>query len=110
MPLIDHPECSIRPNCSYNVTVESADRTVQKTIELLVPGTLHAEIVTFTLTHRVEFFTDCVGKICSCKHAITLPPVSLNATLEDNRLKLSWNISNLVSNNETVKLESLRMR
>lgn len=41
MPLIDYPECSIRPGCAYNVTVESADRTIYKTIELLVPGTLH---------------------------------------------------------------------
>lgn len=54
MPILEHPECSIRPGCLYNIIVESTDRAINKTVQLLVPGKrvfkLHQMSLRFVLT------------------------------------------------------------
>lgn len=55
---------------------------------------------------------DCVGEICSCKHAKILPPVALNATMEANRLLVGWNVTQTLMKSDTgrIKLEGIRIR
>lgn len=57
MPIIDHPECSIYPGCTYNVTVESTDRTIQKSIILLVPGEFFERSIKLQLKHLPQYIT-----------------------------------------------------
>lgn len=44
MPILEHPECSIRPGCLYNIFVESTDRAINESVQLLVPGNVNCSL------------------------------------------------------------------
>lgn len=38
MPFLEHRECTVEPGCTYDVYVETADRTIQSKLRYTVPG------------------------------------------------------------------------
>lgn len=96
--------CEITPGCSYLIEVGS-DNSESK-LNYKVPGkfskTLQFVYLNNVCTNGLN--TDCVGKICSCQHAMGLPNVKTKAKVDSQMMLISWEINGSYSIPSDIKV------